>query len=193
MRKKYLPLLAIGLVVMFIASCGGTEMQGTEEGTVVEESGQTEADLGGQASVVDDESAKNVVQVAVASPDHTTLVAAVQAAELVDVLANNGPFTVFAPVNAAFDALPEGTVETLLKPENKGQLATILKYHVAAGMYKLEYLSDGMEITQAEMSKVTMNKVDGKWTVNGANILGTVEATNGIIHVIDAVLLPPEK
>ena len=192
--KKNFKLIALNAFVLaFITvSCGtgATDTATNEEAPSTTSAAPVQ---GGQASVADDESAMNVVGVAVSSPDHTTLVAAVQAAELVDVLANNGPFTVFAPVNAAFEALPEGTVETLLKPENIGQLQEILKYHVSAGMYKLEYLKDGFEITQAQMDKVVMNKVGDGWTVNGANIVGTVVATNGIIHIIDAVLLPPAK
>jgi len=192
--KKNFKIIAINAFVLAFMSMScntGTSEMATENGSSADAT--EEVVLGGQASVVDEESAMNVVGVAVSSPDHTTLVAAVQAANLVDVLANNGPFTVFAPVNAAFEALPEGTVETLLKPENIGQLQEILKYHVSAGMYKLDYLKDGFEITQAQMDKVVMNKVGDGWTVNGANIVGTVEATNGIIHVIDAVLLPPAK
>lgn len=192
--KRNFKLIALNAFALaFMTMSCGTGM--TDTATNDDDAAQVteEAIQGGQASVADDESAMNVVAVAVSSPDHTTLVAAVQAAELVDVLANNGPFTVFAPVNTAFEALPEGTVETLLKPENIGQLQEILKYHVSAGNYKLEYLKDGFEITQAQMDKVVMNKVGDGWTVNGANIIGTIQATNGIIHVIDAVLLPPAK
>ena len=180
-------------MALFITSCAGGGME--QDTTAAEGSQATEetAVREGQANVVDDVSGNNVVAVAVGSPDHTTLVAAVQAADLVQDLSNNGPFTVFAPTNAAFEALPEGTVDNLLKPENLKALQNILKYHVAAPAYKLEYLKDGYVITQANMGKVTMNKVGDNWTVNGANILATVEATNGIVYVIDAVLLPPSE
>ena len=94
----------------------------------------------GQAFIEDDESTPNVLQIAIGSADHTTLVAAVQAAELENVLVNAGPLMVFAPTNAAFDALPEGTVEDLLKPENKDALANILKYHVTPGNYSKDFL-----------------------------------------------------
>jgi uncharacterized surface protein with fasciclin (FAS1) repeats len=152
---------------------------------------QTAAPLGGgQATVQDDVSAKDIVKVASGSPDHTTLVAAVKAADLVNVLANAGPFTVFAPTNAAFDKLPAGTVEGLLKPDKKEALADILQYHVAVAVYKPEMLQDGQVISMANGGNVTIGVKDGKITVNGANLLASIPATNGIIHVIDAVLLP---
>lgn len=145
---------------------------------------------GGQSAVQDNDSQKDVVKVAASSPDHTTLVAAVKAAELVDVLSNAGPFTVFAPTNAAFEKLPAGTVEGLLKPEKKEALQDILQYHVAVAVYKPEMLQDGQVISMANGGNVTIGKKDGKLTVNGANILATVVASNGIVHVIDNVLLP---
>lgn len=145
---------------------------------------------GGQSAVQDDVSQKDVVKVAASSPDHTTLVTAVKAAGLVDVLSNAGPFTVFAPTNAAFDKLPAGTVEGLLKPEKKADLQDILQYHVAVAVYKPEMLQDGQVINMANGGNVTIGVKDGKITVNGANVLATIPASNGIIHVIDAVLLP---
>jgi uncharacterized surface protein with fasciclin (FAS1) repeats len=145
---------------------------------------------GGQSAVQDDVSQKDVVKVAAGSADHTTLVTAVKAAELVDVLSNAGPFTVFAPTNAAFDKLPAGTVEDLLKPEKKEALADILQYHVAVAVYKPEMLQDGQIINMANGGNVTIGVKDGKITVNGANVVATVPASNGIVHVIDGVLLP---
>ncbi len=148
---------------------------------------------GGQASVVDDLSARNIVQIAAASEDHSTLVAAVQAAGMADVLANPGPLTVFAPTNAAFDKLPAGTVEDLLKPENKKTLMRIITFHAAPGTYDLKDLKDGMKLGQATGDNVTIEVKEDVIYVNGAKILGTVKASNGVVHVIDAVLLPPEK
>ena len=148
----------------------------------------------GQSGVQDDVSAKNVVQIAAGSKDHTTLVAAVKAAELVDVLSNAGPFTVFAPTNAAFDKLPAGTVEGLLKPDKKDDLTNILQYHVSVGVYKAENLQDGQILGQVNGDNITITKKDGKVMVNGtATIIASIPASNGIIHVIDAVLLPPAK
>jgi uncharacterized surface protein with fasciclin (FAS1) repeats len=147
----------------------------------------------GQSAVADDVSQKNVVQVAVGSADHSTLVTALKTAEYVDVLTNAGPFTVFAPTNAAFDKLPAGTVEGLLKPEKKDDLRNILEYHVSVGVYKLENLQDGQTINQVNLDNITIGVKDGKYTVNGANIVATVPASNGVIYVIDGVLLPPAK
>ncbi len=148
---------------------------------------------GGQSTVVDDESQKDVVRVAVGSADHSTLVTALKTAEYVDVLSNAGPFTVFAPTNAAFDKLPAGTVEGLLKPESKEALRNILEYHVSVGVYKLENLRDGQKINQVNLDDITIGVKDGKYTVNGANIVATVPASNGVVYVVDAVLLPPQK
>lgn len=133
------------------------------------------------------------MQVAVGSADHTTLVTALKTAEYVDVLSNAGPFTVFAPVNAAFDKLPAGTVEGLLKPESRDALRNILEYHVSVGVYKLENLQDGQKINQVNLDDIVIGVKDGKYTINGAAVIGSVPASNGIIHVIDAVLLPPQK
>jgi len=146
---------------------------------------------GGQSAVQDDMSQKDVVKVAIASPDHTTLVTAVKAAGLVDVLSNAGPFTVFAPTNAAFDQLPAGTVNDLLKPDKKETLQDILQYHVAVAVYKPEMLQDGQIINMANGDNIKIGVKDGKITVNGtANVVASIPASNGIIHVVDGVLLP---
>jgi len=148
----------------------------------------------GQSAVQDDVSQKNVVQVAVGSADHTTLVKAVQAAELVDALSNTGPFTVFAPTNAAFDKLPAGTVEDLLTAAKKDDLANILQYHVSLGVFKTANLSDKQVIGQVNGDDIVLTLMEGKWMVNGtASIVASIPASNGIIHVIDGVLLPAEK
>ncbi len=143
----------------------------------------------GQAGVVDDHSAPNILRVAMGSTDHTTLVAAVQAAGLENVLVNAGPLTVFAPTNAAFDALPAGTVEDLLKPENKAKLAQIVTSHAAPGKYTIEMLKDGDSVYQATGHHVAVEVRDDGTYVNGARILGSVIATNGVVHVVDKVFL----
>jgi len=148
---------------------------------------------GGQMDVKDDESNPNVVKVAVNSKDHTTLVAAVKAADLVNALSNNGPFTVFAPTNAAFDALPAGTVDGLLKPEKKDALADILQYHVYVGVLKTENLQDGQVLGMVNGGNATIHIKDGKYMINDANIIASVPASNGIVHVIDKVILPNAK
>ena len=165
---------------------------GQQQSTVQEADAAAPEEVGGgQSTVSDSESAPNVVQVAVNSADHSTLVAAVKASELVDALSNAGPFTVFAPTNAAFDKLPAGTVDDLLKPENKEKLQDILQYHVYVGVISETMVQDGMKLNQVNGGDVILNKKDGKISINGANILGSVKASNGIVYVIDAVLLPP--
>ena len=135
---------------------------------------------------------KDVVDIAVGSKDHTTLVTALQKAEYVDSLTNAGPFTVFAPTNAAFDKLPKGTVESLVTPEKKDDLRNILKYHVTVSVYQQAALKDGMMLGMADGAKATVHVKDGKVMVNEATIVASIPASNGIVHVIDTVLLPPK-
>jgi uncharacterized surface protein with fasciclin (FAS1) repeats len=170
-----------------LLACGGGGEQPAETSTATEAA----APEGGQSTVQDEQSQKNVVGIAVGSKDHTTLVAAVQAAELVDALSNAGPFTVFAPTNAAFEALPAGTVEGLLKPEKKGDLQDILQYHVAVGVFKPEMMQDGQPLGMVNGSNVKFSVKDGKVMINDANIVAVVPASNGLVCVIDKVLLPP--
>lgn len=133
----------------------------------------------------------DIVDTAVGAGSFTTLVAAVQAAGLVDTLKGPGPFTVFAPTDAAFAALPAGTVEDLLKPENKDQLVAILTYHVVPGKVMSTDLSEGLKAATVNGAEVTIT-LDGGPKVNGAAIsTADIETTNGVIHVIDAVILPP--
>jgi uncharacterized surface protein with fasciclin (FAS1) repeats len=187
-NQLLLPFIVI-LVAGWLTSCDTPTTQPAATGAET-----TAPKLGGQASVKDDLSQKDVVKVAVGSPDHTTLVKAVQAAELVDVLSNAGPFTVFAPTNAAFGKLPAGTVEGLLKPEKKADLQNILQYHVAVAVYKPDMLRDGMKLSMANGDDVMISVKDGKIMLNGtATVVATIPASNGIVHVIDGVLLPPAK
>ena len=132
-----------------------------------------------------------VVDIAVGSPDHTTLVAALKAADYVRSLQNAGPFTVFAPTNAAFDKLPKGTLEGLVKPESKEALQNILKYHVAVSVYETRFMKEGMKLGMANGSSVMFHVKDGKFYVNDALIVGSARSGNGIVHIIDGVLLPP--
>tara|TARA_R110002051_G_scaffold91205_3_gene160266 strand:- start:35627 stop:36205 length:579 start_codon:yes stop_codon:yes gene_type:complete len=144
----------------------------------------------GQAFIEDDSSTPNVLQIAIKSPDHTTLVAAVQAAGLENALVNAGPLMVFAPTNEAFAALPPGTVEDLLKPENKEKLAAILKHHVTAGNYDKDFLKNFKKIGQADDTNASVVVKGDDVYVGGAKILGSVKAGNGIVHVVDKVILP---
>lgn len=177
-------------VCFFLLSCNnGTEQKQTDSATNTASLPEAKT---GQSGVKDDLSEKNVVQVTMGSKDHTTLVAAIQAAGLVNSLSNAGPFTVFAPTNAAFDKLPAGTVEGLLKPEKKDDLVDILQYHVSLGVFKPDAFTEGQVIGQVNGGNITLSKKDGKWMVNGtATIIASIPASNGIIYVIDGVLLPP--
>lgn len=183
MKTIFKPLM---MACLFAAmSCNQTK-QAEPEAT---DNSNTEQSVG-QEGVVDDISNPNIVQVAVKSKDHTTLVAALKAAGLVTALSNAGPFTVFAPTNAAFDKLPAGTVEDLVKPENKQKLVTILGYHTYVGGLKTDYMQDGQTYEMVTPQKVTITKKDGKTYVNGSEIVASIETSNGIIHVINDVLLP---
>lgn len=181
--KKTIQLL---LIASFVAIFGCKQNSETKTETTTE---TTEAQ-GGQSGVKDETSAPNIVQVAAGSKDHTTLVTAVKAAGLVDALSNAGPFTVFAPTNAAFDKLPAGTVEGLLKPEKKEDLANILGYHTYVGSLKTEYMQDGQEFDMVFGGKVKITKKGDKTYVNGSEIVASIPTSNGIIHVIGDVLLP---
>ena len=132
-----------------------------------------------------------IVQNASASPDHTTLVAAVQAADLAGTLNGAGPYTVFAPTNAAFEKLPAGTVDNLLKPESKQQLSNVLTYHVVPGAFNAADLKDGQKIKTVQGTVLTVMMKDGKVMVNGATVTTPdIASSNGVIHVIDAVVMP---
>ncbi|MCH7402475.1 fasciclin domain-containing protein [Belliella kenyensis] len=133
----------------------------------------------------------DIVDLAAQTDFLSTLVAAVKAGDLVDVLKGDGPFTVFAPSNEAFAKLPAGTVETLLKPENKDQLVQILTYHVVPGKVYSKDLKDGMTATTAQGKDVKISLKDGKAKVNGAAVTtADIEASNGVVHVIDSVIMP---
>ena len=177
------------LLVIFslvISSCsGGGTTHPADEGAQIK--------THGQAGVVDKDSQKNILQITVGSKDHTTLAAACTAADMLDVLANAGPLTVFAPTNAAFEKLPAGTVEDLLKPENKDALVRVIQFHAAPGNFKGKLLKDGMKLYMASGNYVDVEvKEDGTY-VNGSKIVGTIEASNGVIHIVENVFLPPKE
>ena len=148
------------------------------------------------SSVVAQTSPSTIVDVAAGNSTFSTLVAAVTAADLVGTLSSPGPFTVFAPTNAAFDKLPAGTVASLLKPENKGQLVNILTYHVVSGkvLSGTVVTLNGKNVKTVNGATVRVTVKNGKVMVNNANVTAVdVAASNGVIHVIDSVLLPPAK
>lgn len=183
LSKALLSTIAASLLI----ACGGDA--GTEPATTT-----PNAPGAGQSAVVDETSVPTVVGVAVNSPDHKTLVAAVLHVNYQDALSNAGPFTVYAPTDAAFAALPAGTLENLLKPENKETLVDILEYHVALGVLRPESMRTGRKVNMANLGDVVFKvEDDGTVYVNDAKVLGMVEASNGIVVVIDKVLLPPGK
>lgn len=187
--------LALGCALFALAASSCNQQQVANAQTPEETAtvAVTEKDLG-QAAVNDKDSDPHILNIALGSESHSTLVAAVQAADIEHVLVNAGPLTVFAPTNAGFDKLPEGTVESLLKPENKSKLASILKSHAAPGNFDQAALkreaSKGRPIFMATGDYWKVEERDGKLFIQGVEILQSIEASNGIIHVIDQVILP---
>lgn len=178
---------ALALTVSIAAPVQAQDKMGKSE-----MSGEKTVMVGGAAMFP----SKNIVQNAVNSKDHTTLVAAVKAAGLVDTLSSPGPFTVFAPTNAAFGKLPKGTVQTLVKPENKATLTKILTYHVVPGKLSAADLTDGKKLTTVEGGQLTVKKAGGKVTLVDAKggtstvTIANVNQSNGVIHVVNSVLMP---
>jgi uncharacterized surface protein with fasciclin (FAS1) repeats len=182
MKKTIITSVAVGLMTAMTSSTLAIDaVMMQDEGVVV-----------GGAMM---SQSRDIVDNAVLANNVTTLVAAVKAAGLVDTLKSAGPFTVFAPNNAAFAKLPTGTVETLLKTENKGMLTDILTYHVVAGRYKSSDLTDGLILTTAEGKKLSFTKKNGKLMINGTTMVETADAisSNGVTHIIDSVLMPPKE
>jgi uncharacterized surface protein with fasciclin (FAS1) repeats len=150
--------------------------------------------LNSQAQTMSKSKMVDIVDLAISQETLSTLVAAVKAGGLVETLKGTGPFTVFAPTNDAFKALPAGTLESLLKPENKQQLVDILTYHVVSGKVMSTDLKDGMKATTVQGSEVKIGVSKSGVTVNGAKVIkADVGASNGVVHVIDQVILPPAK
>lgn len=174
-----------------------TSCQNKEKKEVNVDSKVKEMNSKGQSSVVDEDSDPNALQVAKSLDDFKTLVVAIEAAGVEDALVNAGPLTVFAPINGAFDKLPKGTVETLLKPENKTNLGFILKNHVAPANYHLKQLKKeakkGRKLYMASGKYLAVENKNGKIFVGGTKILKTVKVSNGWVHVIGDVLVPSDK
>ncbi|MCB1189674.1 MAG: fasciclin domain-containing protein [Leptospiraceae bacterium] len=184
MKKNMLHLITLGILIYGLSF-------GCKKSDDATESDKNAG--GGMSGLQDDVSQKDILKIAAGSKDHTTLVVAVKAAGLEDALANPGPFTVFAPTDAAFAKIPKETIETLLKPENKGDLENILYHHVLVGVFKAETFTDGEQISMFDGTPATIGIKDGKITVDDANVIATIPASNGIIHVVDTVVLPKKK
>jgi uncharacterized surface protein with fasciclin (FAS1) repeats len=192
MSKRIALLSAAAFGVLALTATVVAPVSAQDKMTKSELSGEKTVMVGGAAMFP----SKNIVQNAVNSKDHTTLVAAVKAAGLVDTLESKGPFTVFAPTNAAFAKLPAGTVDTLVKPENKATLTKILTYHVVAGKLEASDLTDGKKLKTVQGEELTVKRsgdtvmiIDSKGGSSTVTI-PNVNQSNGVIHVVDTVLMP---
>ncbi|WP_081990172.1 fasciclin domain-containing protein [Psychroserpens sp. Hel_I_66] len=198
---KFLKTLSIIAVTgMLFASCAETKKENNEESMTTEtETMEKEEDM----AMSETQTTPNIVEVAVGNDNFTTLVAAVKAADLAETLSGDGPFTVFAPTNDAFNKLPDGTVETLLKPENKSKLSGILTYHVVSGKYEAAAVIDAINKNNGKFTVDTVNGGSITLSLNNANVMLTdatggtstvimadVAASNGVIHAIDSVVMP---
>ena len=186
-------ILSLTLLLCFVfVSCNETKKETVKQKTTTEK-----VEHKGQAAVVDKESAPNALQVAMSLDAFKTLVVAVKAAGVEDALVNAGPLTVFAPVNEAFGKLPKGTVETLLKPENKSKLAFILKNHVAPANYPVKTLEKNVrknrKLYMASGKYLEVTKQGDDLFVGGTKVLKSVKVSNGWVHVIGDVLVPSDK
>ena len=190
--KKYIFLLSAMLVIA-LTSC---KTEGKAEDTPGTAATNEPVEHQGQAAVEDNVSEANALQVAKSLDDFKTLVVAIEAAGVEDAVVNAGPLTIFAPLNSAFDKLPEGTVESLLKPENKSQLAYILTNHVAPANFPIKQLTKeaakGRKLYMASGKYLDVENRDGDIYVGGTKILKTVSVSNGWIHVIDDVIVPAD-
>lgn len=192
MKKQFLSV-AMGVALLAMtAACNSANTDTTTTDTAMATTAdttmaETGVEVGGAMMVP----SKNIVENAMGSSDHTTLVAAVKQAGLVETLSGTGPFTVFAPTNEAFAMIPKATLDGLMKPEMKADLTKILTYHVVAGAVKAADLTDGMELTTVQGGKLKVSIKDGVVMINGAKVtIADVVSSNGVTHVIDSVLMP---
>jgi len=198
MKTNFKLFISVIVVILFIGCKQETNQQNANKESTVKSNveNSTSQKPAGQASVKDDVSDANALQVAESLDDFKTLVVAIKAAGVEDAVVNNGPLTIFAPVNSAFDKLPEGTVENLLKPENKAKLAFILVNHVAPANYPINQLKKearkGRKLFMASGKYLTVKNKDDAIYVGGTKILKTVKVSNGWIHVVGDVLVPSE-
>jgi uncharacterized surface protein with fasciclin (FAS1) repeats len=198
MKKTLLSFAIVATIVFASCADGEKKTEAVETPTTTETpkmdtppADTTKVEAGVMVGGANMVPSKNIVENAAGSADHTTLVTAVKAAGLAETLSGAGPFTVFAPTNAAFDKLPKGTVETLVKPESKAKLTGILTYHVVAGAVKAADLKDGQKVKTLQGEELTVSIKDGKVMINGATVTtADVISSNGVTHVVDAVLMP---
>ena len=198
MRKQIVTPLCLGLA-LFLVSCAdssntagtatdSTNMQMANDSMEMNKPMEETGVMVGGANMVP---SKNIVENAAQSADHSTLVAAVKAAGLVETLSGAGPFTVFAPTNEAFSKLPAGTVDNLLKPEMKNDLTRVLTYHVVPGALRAADLKDGQKLKTVEGSELTVQVKDGMVMIDGATVtIADVISSNGVTHVVNTVMMP---
>jgi uncharacterized surface protein with fasciclin (FAS1) repeats len=196
MKKQFLLLPAVAAVLICMSSCNDAKKEEMKTETTTMDTSMTTTEMpvkeegvmvGGAMMVP----SKNIVENAVNSTEHTTLVAAVKQAGLAETLSGTGPFTVFAPTNMAFDAVPKATLESLMKPESKEKLSGILTYHVVPGSLKAADLKDGQKLKTVQGQELTVKVADGKVMINDAEVTtADVVSSNGVTHVINKVLMP---
>jgi uncharacterized surface protein with fasciclin (FAS1) repeats len=194
MKKQFLSL-TLGVAFMAaITACNSTKTESATGDSAMVDTAMTDSkpaetgvEVGGAMMVP----SKNIVENALGSKDHTTLVAAVKQAGLAETLSGAGPFTVFAPTNEAFAQVPKATLDALMKPEMKADLTKILTYHVVSGALKAADLKDGQELTTVQGGKLKVSVKDGMVMINGAQVtIADVISSNGVTHVINGVLMP---
>jgi len=196
MKTKFLSLAMAVAVLAITSACNSTKTDSSMGDTTAVDTSMADTNMvdttagvmvGGAMMVP----TKNIVENAMGSSEHTTLVAAVKQAGLVETLSGTGPFTVFAPTNAAFAMVPKATLDGLMKPEMKADLTKILTYHVVPGALKAADLKDGQELTTVQGGKLKVSIKDGVVMIDGAKVtIADVVSSNGVTHVIDAVLMP---
>ncbi len=194
MVLKIIPFIAI-MASFVLSACSSGNNEGQKSGTAQQEkNNQSEKENSGLANVKDDESQRNVLQITLASDAHGTLAKAVQAAELENALSNPGPFTVFAPTDEAFQKVPEKGLKSLMKPENKKKLADLLQRHVAPVGHKQDRLkkmaNKNQELFMANGDYLPLKVQDGDLMIKDAKVIKSIKASNGMIHVVDKVILP---
>jgi uncharacterized surface protein with fasciclin (FAS1) repeats len=189
---KFMVAITLAATIFLFTSCKNEVKPHTDSNSTISENASSSNK--GQAFIEDESAEPNALRLAIGSPDHTTLVAAVQAAEVENALVNVGPLTVFAPTNAAFDKIDKATLNDLLKPENKAKLAHILTNHVAPSNYPIETLEKNVEkgrtLYMASGENITVTKEGDAIFVGGTKILASVKVSNGWVHIIDDVILP---
>lgn len=201
MKKNFLSLLIIASASTVMFTACNDSSKDTDTKTTMSSDTMTTATQPAENKMAEEKGvmvgganmvpSKNIVENAIGSADHTTLVAAVKAAGLVETLSGTGPFTVFAPTNEAFAKLPAGAVDNLLKPEMKADLTSVLTYHVVPGAIKAADLKDGQKLKTVQGKDLMVSIKDGKVMINGAMVtIADVISSNGVTHVIDAVLMP---